>query len=75
MSISIGRAARVLLGTACAVTAAAVAVPAAAAPAPVVGARELAAASSAVSTSGVDGIAWYVDSASKRVVVTADSTV
>ncbi|MBV1855836.1 S1 family peptidase [Catellatospora tritici] len=35
----------------------------------------LAAVTSAVDTSGVDGIAWYTDAASGRIVVTADSTV
>jgi streptogrisin B len=38
-------------------------------------AGELAAASHAVQRSGVRGVAWYVDAASDRVVVTADSTV
>jgi streptogrisin B len=36
---------------------------------------ELSAASAAVETSGVDGVAWYVDSAADRVVVTADGSV
>ena len=36
---------------------------------------QLAAAKHAVNKSGVRGIAWYVDAASDRVVVTADSTV
>lgn len=39
------------------------------------GAARLAAASYAVQASGVRGIAWYVDTAADRVVVTADSTV
>jgi streptogrisin B len=38
-------------------------------------ASQLSAASNAVDTSGVDGIAWYVDGASDRVVVTVDRTV
>jgi streptogrisin B len=38
-------------------------------------ARELAAVSTAVERSGVEGVAWYVDAASDRVVVTADRTV
>ncbi|MFG1953714.1 S1 family peptidase [Micromonospora sp. NPDC048830] len=38
-------------------------------------ASRLAAVSDAVQRSGVEGIAWYVDEASGRVVVTADSTV
>jgi streptogrisin B len=37
--------------------------------------RELAAASAAVERSGVEGLAWYVDAAANRVVVTADRTV
>jgi streptogrisin B len=37
--------------------------------------RALSAVSSAVERSGVAGIAWYVDAASHRVVVTADSSV
>ena len=48
---------------------------AAAAPSPQFSADTLAAASSAVSTAGVDGIAWYTDAASGRVVITADSAV
>jgi len=36
---------------------------------------QLSAVSNAVQQSGVEGIAWYVDDASHRVVVTADSTV
>ncbi|MBL0885695.1 S1 family peptidase [Myceligenerans indicum] len=38
-------------------------------------ASQLAAANSAVAGSGVDGIAWYTDRTSGKVVVTADSTV
>ncbi|MGS2616827.1 S1 family peptidase [Micromonospora sp. LZ34] len=38
-------------------------------------ARQLAEVSDAVDRSGVEGIAWHVDGASGRVVVTADSTV
>ena len=38
-------------------------------------ARELAAASTAVERSGVEVVAWYVDAAADRVVVTADRTV
>jgi streptogrisin B len=38
-------------------------------------ASQLSAVSNAVERSGVAGIAWYVDAASDRVVVTADSTV
>lgn len=51
-------------------------VPAAAMAAPsALSATQLAAVSSAVDQSGVTGIAWYVDAASHRVVVTADSSV
>ena len=39
------------------------------------GASQLSAASQAVQRSGVDGISWFVNSASDRVVVTADRTV
>ena len=39
------------------------------------GANRLSEVSSAVQRSGVEGIAWYVDAASGRVVVTADSSV
>jgi streptogrisin B len=38
-------------------------------------AAQLSAASAAVQQSGVDGIAWYVDAASNRIIVTADSSV
>jgi streptogrisin B len=38
-------------------------------------ASQLSAASNAVQRSGVEGIAWHVDARSKRVVVTADSSV
>jgi streptogrisin B len=38
-------------------------------------AAQLAGVNAAVERSGVDGIAWYTDAASQRVVVTADSTV
>jgi len=47
---------------------------ASAAPAPA-SAGSLAAAGDAVERSGVSGIAWHVDAASRQVVVTADSTV
>ncbi|ASW54278.1 S1 family peptidase [Plantactinospora sp. KBS50] len=50
------------------------AAPAAAAP-QVYSAGQLAALSDTVEQSGVEGIAWHVDSASGRVVVTADSSV
>ena len=73
----LGRTARVLAVVATAAAATAVyAVPAAdAVPAKDVGAAQLSAASSAVARSGVDGIAWYTDAKSRRVVVTADSSV
>jgi streptogrisin B len=68
-----GRLLAIALGAAGAL---ALSVPAAA-PAATAGssADRLAAVSAAVERSGVEGIGWHVDSASKRVVVTADSTV
>jgi len=46
-----------------------------AAPSPEAKATGLSAVGATVDRSGVDGIAWYVDKAANRVVVTADSTV
>jgi streptogrisin B len=58
------------------VAASACALPAAdASPAKPIGAPRLAAVSAAVARSGVDGIAWYTDTAAGKVVITADSTV
>jgi streptogrisin B len=58
------------------VAASAAALPAAdASPAKRIGATQLSAVSAAVARSGVDGIAWYTDTAAGKVVVTADSTV
>src|SRR5262245_10888216 len=51
------------------------ATPAAAAAPAHVSAGQLASVNDAVLRSGVEGIAWYVDAASQRVVVTADSSV
>jgi streptogrisin B len=73
-----GRMARTvrLLASLCLVAAFACAVPpAAAASSPQFDVHELAAVSAAVDRSGVGGIAWYVDTASDRVVVTADRSV
>jgi streptogrisin B len=73
-----GRMARTvrLLASLCLVAAFAYAVPpAAAASSPQFDVHELAAVSAAVDRSGVGGIAWYVDTASNRVVVTADRSV
>ena len=73
-----GRMARTvrLLASLCVVAAFAYAVPpAAAASSPQFDVHELAAVSAAVDRSGVAGIAWYVDAASDRVVVTADRSV
>jgi streptogrisin B len=73
-----GRMARTvrLLAGLCLVAAFAYAVPpAAAASSPQFDVHELAAVSAAVDRSGVGGIAWYVDTASDRVVVTADRSV
>ena len=70
------RTVRLLGATICLVAASAYALPAAAAASSEhFGASQLAAVSAAVDRSGVDGIAWYVDAASDRVVVTADRTV
>ncbi|HEY3015731.1 MAG TPA: S1 family peptidase, partial [Nocardioides sp.] len=76
------RAARLLAATIGLVAISAFALPsqAPAVPAPAsasqhFGASQLSAASHAVDRSGVEGIAFYVDKASNRVVVTADSTV
>jgi streptogrisin B len=72
----IARTVRLLGATLCLVAASAYAVPAAAAASSErFAARELSAVSAAVDRSGVVGIAWYVDAASNRVVVTADGTV
>jgi streptogrisin B len=72
----IARTVRLLGATICLVAASAYALPAAAAASSEhFGASQLAAVSAAVDRSGVDGIAWYVDAASDRVVVTADRTV
>jgi streptogrisin B len=69
------RTVRLLAGL-CLVAAFAYAVPpAAAASSPQFDVHELAAVSAAVDRSGVGGIAWYVDTASDRVVVTADRSV
>jgi streptogrisin B len=72
-----GRIARTALGaTLCLVFAVAYAPTAGAAAASQhYGASQLATVSAAVDRSGVDGIAWYVDAISDRVVVTADRTV
>ncbi|MEU8034250.1 S1 family peptidase [Streptomyces sp. NPDC049099] len=48
---------------------------AAAAGTPVRGAAQLARVSDNIARAGVDGVSWYVDQASRHVVVTADSTV
>lgn len=70
------RTARLLVATTGLVTASVLALPAAAgASAQGFGARQLSAVDTAVQQSGIEGIAWHVDSASDRVVVTADSTV
>jgi streptogrisin B len=71
-----GRFVRLLAVTAGVVAVGALALPTAAAASPqTYGAGRLAEASNAVQGSGVEGIAWYVDAASDRVVVDADSTV
>lgn len=75
-TLSRGRSARLLAATVGVVAAGAFALPTTAAASPQeYGAGQLSAVSNAVLQSGVEGIAWYVDAASDRVVVTADSTV
>jgi streptogrisin B len=70
------RTARLLIVIGAVVAASAAALPAAdASPAKPIGASQLSAVSAAVARSGVDGIAWYTDTAAAKVVVTADSTV
>ena len=67
---------RLLAATAGAVTALVFVLPASAAASPqVYSDAQLSAVSSAVDRSGVAGIAWYVDTAADRVVITADSSV
>ncbi|HEX6969753.1 MAG TPA: S1 family peptidase [Micromonosporaceae bacterium] len=67
--------ARLLAGAIGLVVAGALAVPATAAESARYTPRLLADVADAIERSGVEGIAWYVDAASGRVVVTADSTV
>jgi streptogrisin B len=72
----IARTARLLIVIGGVVAASAYALPAAdAIPAKHIGAPRLSAVSAAVARSGVDGIAWYTDTAAGKVVVTADRTV
>jgi streptogrisin B len=71
-----GRLVRLLAVTAGMVAVGAFALPtAAAASLQEYGVSQLSEVSNAVQRSGVEGIAWYVDAASDRLVVTADSTV
>ncbi|MGH3657032.1 MAG: S1 family peptidase, partial [Micromonosporaceae bacterium] len=71
-----GRASRLIALTVGLVAASAFTLPTAATAAPTdYSASELSAVNDAVERSGVEGIAWHVDSASDRVVVTADTTV
>jgi streptogrisin B len=72
----IARIVRLLLVIGAVVAASASVLPAAdASPAKPIGAPQLSAVNAAVARSGVDGIAWYTDTAAGKVVVTADSTV
>ena len=72
----IARIVRLLLVIGAVVAASASVLPAAdASPAKPIGAPQLSAVSAAVARSGVDGIAWYTDTATGKVLVTADSTV
>ncbi|MEH1013158.1 S1 family peptidase [Micromonospora sp. CPCC 206060] len=71
-----GRIGQLLAATIGLVTAGALTLPTSASAAPATfDATQLAQVSSAVEQSGVDGIAWHVDAATGRVVVTADDTV
>jgi streptogrisin B len=71
-----GRFVRLLAVTAGMVAAGALALPTTAAASPQhYGASQLSEVNNAVQRSGVEGIAWYVDAVSDRVVVTADSSV
>jgi streptogrisin B len=69
------RISRLLVATLGAVAVAILAAPTNAVASPHYSAGQLAAVDSAVRGTDVDGISWYVDAASNRVVVTADSTV
>ena len=71
----LSRAAKLAAATSGAIAVSVLALPAAAAASPGYTAVQLAAVSDAVQRSGVEGIAWYVDGAAGRVVVTADSSV
>ncbi|HEX2417167.1 MAG TPA: S1 family peptidase [Micromonosporaceae bacterium] len=72
----VARTAQLLAATAGFIAASAFALPTAvAAPSQDYSAQQLSSVDAAVLQSGVEGIAWYVDGASDRVVVTADSTV
>jgi streptogrisin B len=72
----VARSAKLLTAAVGLVAAGALALPtAAAASSQDHGASQLSTVSDAVQRSGVEGIAWHVDAASNRVVVTADSTV
>ncbi|MEV0271270.1 MAG: S1 family peptidase [Hamadaea sp.] len=75
MRIQLDQAARRLAAMIGALALGVVAIPAAASAAPHFSAAQLASAYAAVDASGVDGISWYVDETSGRVVVTADKSV
>ncbi|MEV6963740.1 S1 family peptidase [Hamadaea sp. NPDC051192] len=75
MRVQLDQAARRLAAIVGALTLGVVAVPSAASAAPHYSPAQLAAAYAAVDASGVDGISWYVDATSGRVVVTADKSV
>jgi streptogrisin B len=69
-----GRIVRLLTAAAGAIALSVIALPAPAS-AQTLSAAQLSALSSAVDRSGVEGISWYADAASSRVVVTADTSV
>ncbi|MEU1689794.1 S1 family peptidase [Micromonospora sp. NPDC005707] len=75
MRIRRSRLTPLLAATVGLVAAGAFAVPGAASAAPSFTADQLARVDAAVAASGVEGVAWHVDAASRRVVVTADESV
>jgi streptogrisin B len=75
MKVQHSRTLRLLAATLGALTFATFALPTNAGAAPAYTASQLSVVSAAVDGSGVDGISWYTDTASGRVVITADSSV
>jgi streptogrisin B len=75
MSTNLSRPSRLLAAVAALAAAAVLVAPSAPAASPRAAATDLSALAQAVEQSGVNGIAWYVDSSAGQVVVTADGTV